>query len=340
MSESRFQFQFVVDSAHHGLRFDTFLCSRLRNYQSAQFLRLARAELVFVDDLPCRVDQRVHRGEEVRVLLAEPPDVFYSPDLQASQDVESLVLYRDAWLLAIDKPAGMLVHPAGPVVAGTVANVTQGIVDGSCRLPGLLRPGIVHRLDRETSGVMLIPLTYEAHAGLTQQFERRGVRKHYLALVGGHPLGDLGQFDQPIGGVPGEPRMTTRGGGTNRRSARTEYRVLKRFRATSLVLAQPLTGRKHQIRVHFAESGFPLLGDTLYGAATGGPPAGAASRHALHAVSIEFRHPVTNSPMCVQSPPPPDFWGTLASGANARGVTDTCREKSRGAMCGAPGDVN
>lgn len=317
MSESRFHFQFVVDSAHHGLRFDTFLCSRLRNYQSAQFLRMARAGLVFVDGLPCRVDQRLHRGEEVELVLAEPADVFYAPE-----DGGPVVLYQDAWLMAIDKPAGMLVHPAGPVVSGTVANAVQSLVDDLCRLPGLLRPGIVHRLDRETSGVMLIPLTQESHAGLTQQFEHRAVRKQYLALVEGHLAAEQGQFDQAIGGVPGELRMTTRGDGENRRVARTEYRVLRRLRSTSLVLAQPSTGRKHQIRVHFAENGFPLLGDVLYGGRRGNRlPAGVAPRHALHAVSIEFRHPVTHSPMCVKAPPPPDFWKTLAHGVREEDET-------------------
>ncbi|MGC1274574.1 MAG: RluA family pseudouridine synthase [Planctomycetaceae bacterium] len=305
MGGERHTFRFVVDAAHHGLRIDTFLASRLRNHAPARLQRLTAAGLVTVDDGPCTPFRRVAAGEEVVVRLAEPSQPFYPP---TSCEID--VLYDDPWLIAVNKPAGMIVHPAGPVGDGTLANVVQAILDRQTRLPGLLRPGIVHRLDRETSGVVLVAKDYVSHAGLTQQFERSSVSKSYLALVAGRIVENANRIDLPIGRQRGSLLMSAENDAVEPRSATTSFRVIERLRSATLVDVRPVTGRKHQIRVHFAAIGHAVLGDAGYGF---GPNRSGTTRHALHATAIAFRHPVTNAPLRITAPVPDDLWHTLAT---------------------------
>lgn len=298
--------RFVVDGAHDGLRVDTFLASRLRNYAQARFLRLTRDRLVSVDDGECAADRRVFRGEEVAVRLAEPPAPFYP-----AEAIGLDVLYDDPWLIAVNKPAGRIAHPVGPVDGGTLANAVQRQLDRQTRHPGLLRPGIVHRLDRETSGAMVVAKDHLAHAELTRQFERSVVEKTYLALVAGVVPFESRRVECEIGQRPGSLLMSTGEDALGRRPAVTEFRLVERFRSTTLIEARPRTGRKHQIRVHLAAIGHPVLGDAHYGDAEAAPRAGVLGRHALHAAAIAFRHPVTNAPMRIGAPVPRDFWDVL-----------------------------
>lgn len=300
-------FRFVVDPAHDGLRIDTFLTSRLRNHSPAGVQRMAAAGLVTVNDGPCPPSRRVFRGEEVVVRLAEPPQPFYPPETDRDRGLE--ILYDDPWLLAVNKPAGLIAHPVGPVGDGTLANLVQAMLDAQSRTPALLRPGIVHRLDRETSGVVLIAKDHAAHAGLTRQFERSEVSKAYLALVSGQVAGDAGLIDRPIGRQLHHLRMTADREALAPRPAATRFRVAERLRTATLVDVRPLTGRKHQIRVHFATIGHPILGDAVYAPNTTASP---SSRHALHAVAIAFRHPITGAPLRITAAIPDDFWETLA----------------------------
>jgi len=300
-------FRFVVDDPHHGLRVDTFLASRLRNHVPARLQRLAREGLVRVDDGVCPPDRRVFRGEVVAVRLAEPSEPFYPAEPIALE-----VLYDDPWLIAVAKPAGMIAHPVGPVAGETLANAVQGVLDGQTREDGLLRPGIVHRLDRETSGVMVVAKDHLAHAELTRQFERSGVSKRYLALVAGRIGPGEGLIDRPVGRKDGGLLMSADADSIDARPATTEFRVLERLRSTTLVEVRPRTGRKHQIRVHFAAIGHPVLGDACYAGVTAeAARSGAGGRHALHAAEITFRHPVTNSGMRIVAPVTSDFWDVL-----------------------------
>ncbi|MBA3316186.1 MAG: RluA family pseudouridine synthase [Planctomycetota bacterium] len=309
--------RFVVDSAHHGLRIDTFLSSRLRNYVPARIQRMAAGGLISVNDAPCPPDRRMARGEEVLVRLAEPPEPFYPPE-----PILLEVLYDDPWLVAVNKPAGLLVHPAGPIEGGTLANAAQALLDGQTVLPGLLRPGIVHRLDRETSGVMLIAKDSASHAGLTGEFERSAVEKSYVALVAGRIEEDETTIRHPIGQRPGSLLMSSETEALGPRPAETIIRVLRRFRTTTLVEARPRSGRKHQIRVHLAAIGHPVLGDVYYSTASGRrePVGHSASlpsdtrRHALHAAAIAFHHPITNAARRIVAPVPSDFWSALGDG--------------------------
>jgi 23S rRNA pseudouridine1911/1915/1917 synthase len=316
MPERRYRLRFVVDRPYHGLRIDTFLAAKLRNLIPAQVQRLAAAGLVLVDDVPCAPDRRMSQREEVLVSLAEPPVPFYPPE-----PIPLAVLYDDPWLIAVNKPAGMLVHPSGPVDGGTLANAAQFLLDSQTILPGLLRPGIVHRLDRETSGVIVIAKDEAAHTGLTHAFERSTVEKTYLALVAGHVEEQGMTIRLPIGGRPGSLLMSTGADALSPRPAETRIRVLRHFRSTTLVEARPRSGRKHQIRLHLAAIGHPILGDVHYGrmmcAGTSGSDAerrhATRTRHALHAAAVSFVHPVLNARLRIVAPVPADFWNTLAS---------------------------
>jgi 23S rRNA pseudouridine1911/1915/1917 synthase len=277
---------------------------------------MAAAGLIDVNGVRCHSDRRMTRGDEVEVHLAEPPDPFYPPD-----DIPLDVLYDDPWIVAVNKPAGLLVHPAGPVERGTLANAAQALLDRQTVLPGLLRPGIVHRLDRETSGVIVIAKNDVAHAGLTESFERSLVAKTYLALAADRINDDERTIRLPIGGRKGSVLMSADPDAISPRDAETHIRVLRRFRSATLVEALPRTGRKHQIRVHLAAIGHPILGDACYAQASGGrkPPdfpeqhVAGPHRHALHAAAITFRHPITNSPLRIMAPVPADFWQMLST---------------------------
>ena len=306
---SRFSFalRFTVDARYHGLRIDTFLSAKLRNFAPARIQRMAAAGLISANDIPCFPDRRVACGEGVTIHLAEPPEPFYPPD-----EIPLDILYDDPWLLAVNKPAGLLVHPAGPVERGTLANAAQAVLNRQTILPGLLRPGIVHRLDRETSGVIIIAKTDVAHAELTESFERSCVAKSYVALVAGQVPDEELTIRYPIGGQRGSLLMSARRDAVSPRHAETQIRVLRRFPSATLVEACPRTGRKHQIRVHAATIGHPILGDVQYGSSI------AASRHALHAAAIAFCHPITKASLRITAPVPNDFWTTLTNASTDR----------------------
>lgn len=322
--------ELLVDRGLHGVRIDSFLAKHLRNYTSWRMMRLVRAGCVTIDHVPAEDSQRVAVGQQVRVRLVEPPDKLLAPE-----PIDVPVLYDDAWLVVIDKPAGLIAHPTGEIQTGTLANAMQHWIDARTPYPGLLRPGIVHRLDRQTSGVMVVALTHDAHAELSASFENSRVSKTYVALVEGKVGLDRGTIDLPIGRAPTGRHllMSCRADARQRKPAKTQYRVLQRFANHSLVEAKPLTGRNHQIRVHLAAIGHPLVGDEFYEAngrikplvedgvdtrfvpraiETGFP----LRRHALHAIALSFAHPVTGVWMTARSKLPSDFQATLEVLAN------------------------
>lgn len=288
----------TVEAELHGVRIDSFLVRHLRNYSPWRMQRLAAAGQVLVDHVPAETTRRVFTGETVQVRLLEPPDLLLDP-----QTVPFEVLYEDAWMLVVDKPTGVIAHPTGAAQSHTLANGLQCYLDGRSPLRGLLRPGIVHRLDRQTSGLMVVATHYRSHARLSTAFETGRVAKTYIALVEGELNRDTGTIDLPIGraktgrGV----LMSARGDAVGARRATTHYRVLRRLPGHTLVEARPRTGRNHQIRVHLAQIGHPLVGDEFY-AARGTyrttppqmPPGWPPGRHALHASGLELAHPITD----------------------------------------------
>ena len=280
---------------------------------------MLRAGAVRVDGHLARISQRVYPGQEVEVRLIEPPDKL----LRATR-MPLDVIFEDQWLVAINKRAGLIIHPAAGDHAETLVNGLQWYLDQSGSATGLLRPGIVHRLDRDTSGVLVSTRDHLSHRRLSISFQDRTVQKTYLAIVEGHPSKDSGTIDSPLGRVnnPDSQLISAAPDAIEPRSAETRFSVLQRLAGCSLVEVRPLTGRLHQIRVHLASIGHPLLGEPFYG--TGGdirrdregrllveppadPPWPLISRQALHAHSLGLEHPITGEALLIQAPLPDDF---------------------------------
>lgn len=294
-----------------GLRFDQALARALPQYSRAQLQS-------WIESGAARAEGRVLRGKD-RVLGGERVRIHVQ--LAAVNDVtpETLpldVVFRDRALLVIDKPAGLVVHPGAGNPRHTLQNALLGLDSGLALVP---RAGLVHRLDKDTSGLMVVARTPEAHTALVAALAAREISRQYLAVCTGVMTGG-GTIDEPLGRHRTQRlRMAVRRDG---RPAVTHYRVLKRFRAHTLVRAELESGRTHQIRVHLAYIGFPIVGDPLYGGRRRLPAAcspalaavlGAFDRQALHAERLAFMHPVTGRRMEWQAPPPADMQSLLAA---------------------------
>ncbi len=304
--------EFTVEPYLSGVRVDSFLARHLRNYTTWRLHRMVVAGLVEVNQLPASPSQRVFRGQCVRIRLLEPPDKLLEPDA-ATFDV----VYEDPWLLVVDKPAGMAAHPVGEFQSGTLTQALQSRLDGQSAARGLLRAGIVHRLDRMTSGLMVVTKEHHAHRLLSLDFQAGRLKKFYAALVEGRLPFDERMIDTPIGQRPGGRSVLMSAGpdALHQRAARTHVVVIERRRCVSVIQCQLFTGRNHQIRIHMAEIGHPVLGDEFYGpyGEIRSEPRTADSRptthrHALHAARLEFRHPILGAWLTFSSAPPPDFF--------------------------------
>lgn len=255
--------------------------------------------------------QRVKPGQSFAILLPEARPA--SPEAQA---IPLTVLFEDAYLIVVDKPAGLVVHPAPGNEDMTLVNALLAHCGPSLTgIGGVMRPGIVHRLDKDTSGVMVAAKTEAAHAGLSEQFAARTVERMYIAFVRGHPLPPAGEIEGAIGRHPiDRKRMAVVG--RNGKPALTRYRAVARYGTGKTAAAQVecrlATGRTHQIRVHMAHAGWPLIGDPLYGGRgrQGGrlnELSSGLGRQALHAMTLGFVHPVEGETLRFASPLPPDM---------------------------------
>ncbi|HID23107.1 MAG TPA: RluA family pseudouridine synthase, partial [Planctomycetaceae bacterium] len=257
-----FTCELIVENYLSGRRIDTFLARHFRNYTPYRMQRLVRAGQVRVEGLPAECSQRVFKGQRVWVRLIEPPD-----KLVLSEPSPVDVLYDDPWLMIVNKAPDQVAHPGGLTHSGTLLAALQHYLDQQTPLRGLLRPGIVHRLDRFTSGLLIATKEHLSHRRLTMHFERRKVFKSYLAITWGVIEEDYQLIDRPLGIVEqsGRRLVSVRADAHQTRPAWTEVVVLERFRNHTLVAARPLTGRLHQIRVHLVSVGHPILGDEFYG---------------------------------------------------------------------------
>lgn len=297
--------ELVVGADDAGRRLDAFVAASGVGLSRSQVRHLIDAGAVRVGGASRKPGYQVRAGDTVVVEIVPP-----TPTRAEPEDLPLEVLYEDALVIAINKAPGMVVHPAPGRWQGTLVNA---LLHRWGRLPSSdeARPGIVHRLDRDTSGVMVIARTPAALEHLARQFHDRTVAKRYLAVVRGVVRRDELVIDAPIGRHPTErKKMSTRA--RRGRTALTRVRVLERFAAATLVEALPQTGRTHQIRVHLAARGHPILGDLVYGAGAATrarvPP---IARHALHADSLAVTHPATGARLHLTAPLWPDMMQLL-----------------------------
>jgi 23S rRNA pseudouridine1911/1915/1917 synthase len=285
-----------------GKRLDQFLRERLPEFSRSRLQDWIEQGRVLVNGSPEKRSYSVKGDERIRVEPAELPPLRATPE-----DLPIEVLYEDADVIAINKPAGMVVHTGAGLHSGTLVNAVLHRFGKLSSVGGDLRPGIVHRLDRYTSGVILVARGDAAHRNLAEQFASRQVEKIYVALVHGSVKNDQGRIETPITRDPvRRVRMTARL--AHGRQAITSYQVLKRFENFTLLEVKIGTGRTHQIRVHLASIRHPVVGDKLYGA-----PAGDLARYFLHARQITFTSPSTGERMTVAAPLPDDLESHLSA---------------------------
>ena len=290
---------FRVDEA--GERLDTFLAQRCPDLSRSRIQALTAEGCVTVDGAPAKPAARLRQGQTVSLVVPPP-----APSSLVPQAMDLHVVHEDSDLLVIDKPAGLVTHPAPGHPDHTLANAVLAHCPDLEGVGGEIRPGLVHRLDKDTSGLIVVAKNDTAQAGLSAQFKDRTVSKAYLAAVTGHPDPERATIDAPIGRHPrSRTRMAVVSAG---RDAVTEYDVLRRLRGYSLVEARPKTGRTHQIRVHLASIGHPVAGDATYGR-----PAPGLDRHFLHAHRLAFDHPRTGNRLKLESPLPKDLQAFLDS---------------------------
>jgi 23S rRNA pseudouridine1911/1915/1917 synthase len=290
-----------ADAADRGKRLDAFLHARLPEYSRSRLQQWIREGRVQVQEAPAKPSYLMRGGERVVVEPGVMPPLRAEPE-----DIPLTVLYEDESTVVIDKPAGIAVHPGAGVHRGTVVNALLHRFATLSTAGGDLRPGIVHRLDRYTSGVLLIAKTDEAHHDLASQFAKRGVEKIYLALVEGRIEGS-GRIRKPIARDPkNRARMTARL--ETGRPSLTDWAAIEHFAGFTLLRIRLGTGRTHQIRAHMAAIGHPVAGDRLYGA-----KASRWNRYFLHAHRLGFRSPSTGGRVVIESPLPPDLveWKAL-----------------------------
>lgn len=303
--QARDPIELTVPQHLAGLRLDQALARLFPEHSRSRIAAWVRAEHVHVGEALGKPKQRVWGGERIR--LDAVPAV--QAQAHAPEPFALNIVYEDDALLVIDKPAGLVVHPGSGNWHGTMLNA---LLHHEPRLAAVPRAGIVHRLDKDTSGLLVVAKTLAAQTSLVRQLQQRSVGRIYCALVRGD-LGHAGVIDAPIGRHRVQrTRMAVVAGG---RSALTHYRPLERFGTVTRIECRLDTGRTHQIRVHLASLGHPVLGDPTYGgrgARSPAPPAGLA-RQALHAMRLTLDHPATGKPMHWDSPLPADMAAVLAA---------------------------
>jgi len=299
-----------------GRRIDKYLHGRFPRMSRTMIQRLIKQGAITINGKPTKASYELNAGDEVRLVVPppEPTEVIPEP-------IPIDIVYEDREMLAVNKQAGIICHPARATQRGTLANGLAYYAESLSHGDDPFRPGIVHRLDKHTTGIMLVAKTDEAHWRLALQFERRVVQKTYLAIVEGQIELDGDIIDAPIAGhpkikdkyiVPGlrsETKLSS--------EATTRYEVVERFVGFTLVRLFPKTGRTHQLRVHMSHIGHPMVGDPMYGGhlipesqlsgRQDDPADPVITRQALHAHRIGFQHPIREQPMTLEAPLPKDF---------------------------------
>jgi len=297
VSDRTYKFSF---SGERNQRLDKFLVSCLPDFSRSRLQGLIRDGFVRIDGIQAaKSGQELEEGQEVEVRVPPPEPVGIEPE-----NIPLEILYENQDLLVINKPAGMVVHPAAGHPHGTLVHAALAYAPDMEGVGGEIRPGIVHRLDKDTSGLILVAKNERAHRGLQDQFRLRKVKKTYLALVDGRPPTPEGRIEAPIGRDPRDRKRMAVVPESKGRLAVSEYRTLRSYPQHTLLEVQPLTGRTHQIRLHMAFLGCPVVGDTVYGRKK---PSVPVNRHFLHAYQLSINLPGETQPRVFQAPLPDEL---------------------------------
>lgn len=299
---------FKVDEANVDSRLDAYLASQIASWSRARLHRLIENEDVLVNGKSAKPSYRLRSNDEIEIELITTASETFTPE-----EIPLDIVHEDETLVVVNKPAGLIVHPAAGVRSGTLANALvfhfQSLPSGA----GAVRPGIVHRLDRDTSGLLVVAKTEQALENLADQFRERSVFKSYVALVHGRVDSESGRIDQPIARDPGNrTRMAVVRGG---RSALSLYKIRRRYQRFTLLDVELKTGRTHQIRVHLAWLRHPVVGDVTYGGGRDNTIQDARQRahirslgrHFLHAERLGFMHPLTGDRLEFNAPVPDEL---------------------------------
>ena len=277
-------------------RIDSYLCNEL-DISRVTIQRLIKENKIKVNEFPTKASYKVKNGDEITIEEEKPKEI----ELKA-ENIPIKVLYEDKDIIVVNKPKGMVVHPANGNLNGTLVNAIMAICKNSLSgIGGEIRPGIVHRLDKDTSGVIIIAKNDKAHINLSEQIKNHKIEKTYIALVRGIVKENQATINMPIGrSTKDRKKMAVTKNGKN---AITHFKVIERFTRENCTLLEIKieTGRTHQIRVHLSEIGYPIIGDEVY---SSGKNLWNIKGQCLHAKSLKFKHPTTNQEMFIEAPLP------------------------------------
>lgn len=297
------KYDIIVDKKSDGKRLDIFLADRFKKKHSRSFIKkLIDENKILVNNKKVKAHHPVNGMDNISIEIPEAQPITVKPE-----KIDLDIVYEDGDLVVVNKPAGLVVHPAPGNYSGTLVNALLYHCKDLSGIGGSLRPGIVHRLDKDTSGLIVVAKSDLAHRSLSKQFKTRRIKRIYIALVKGIVQLDNGIIELPIGRhALDRKKMDVKF--TDSREAVTQYKVLKRFKDFTMLELKLRTGRTHQIRVHMAHIGHPLAGDTAYGSAKG------LARQALHAKTLGFTHPRTKEVMEFDSNIPLDIQEVIERG--------------------------
>lgn len=315
---------FLIEETERNKRLDVYLAGQMPDISRSLIQKLISKAYVTVDGAIVRAGHKVQPGEMVSVTIPPPEPTDISPE-----NIPLDVVYEDNHILVINKPKGMTVHPAPGSRTGTLVNAVIAYSDDLSGIGGVERPGIVHRLDKDTSGLLVVAKTDLAHSSLQSQIQARTAERRYLALVWGSTKFNEAVVDAPIGRHPSDRQKQAVIKDTTRYTAReavTHLKVMERFEGFTLLEAKLDTGRTHQIRVHCSFIGHPVVGDPTYGGIKRAIPSSYSKLdqrdmlqlldhlqgQALHAFSLSFDHPVTGERLSFEAPLPPDIDALLS----------------------------
>ena len=297
-----------INEVNIGKRIDAYL-AEVTEFSRVNIQRLIENEKILVNGRCVKVSYKIQQNDEITIEEEEPKEI----SLEA-QDIPIEVLYEDNDIIVINKPKGMVVHPANGNPDGTLVNAVMAICkDSLSGIGGEIRPGIVHRLDKDTSGVIIVAKNDKAHINMSEQIKKHEVEKTYIALVRGVVKENEATINMPIGrSTKDRKKMAVN---KNGKDAITHFKVIERFKNYTLLEVKIETGRTHQIRVHLTEIGYPIVGDTVY---SNGKNEWGIEGQCLHAKSLRFKHPITRKEMFVEDKLPEYFQTIIETAPSLR----------------------